>query len=284
MAWSVSVIKNKDVLPNGEPSKRLQTWLAVEKDLGIKIPIFVLLPKDMGKCEKVIFSIHGTMRNAKSYRKIFVESLIHENILLLAPLFDDLKFKSALALTLGNLSDGLIRNGVTPNVPEEIRTFTAIDKIFLSLREKYNGLKSYSIFGHSAGAQFAHRFAIFAKSSFLNTVVAANAGWYTLLDESIEYPYGVKDLFNKSDLKKILSRRVIIIAGENDTMQDRHLRLTEKTLLQGKNRFERAQYAVKKTDCLAKDLGVTNNWRLVIVPELKHNANSAKAYALEYLI
>jgi hypothetical protein len=53
----------------------------------------------------------------------------------------------------------------------------------------------YDMYGHSAGAQFVHRYLQFYDSPKVKKAVAANAGWYTFPNEAINYPYGIKSLF-----------------------------------------------------------------------------------------
>jgi hypothetical protein len=45
------------------------------------------------------------------------------------------------------------------------------------------------MFGHSAGAQFVTRFVTFMPQH-RPIAVAANAGWYTTLDDLVEFPTG----------------------------------------------------------------------------------------------
>ena len=71
--------------------------------------------------------------------------------------------------------------GVTRGAKQISWAFTSIEYIFdvlLVAGLKKNG---YSLFGHSAGAQFAHRFVLFSPvGSRCLQVVSANAGWYTM--------------------------------------------------------------------------------------------------------
>jgi len=50
----------------------------------------------------------------------------------------------------------------------------------------------FSMFGHSAGAQFVHRYITFMPQGHLRAAVAANSGWYTLPDQTLKLPYGLK--------------------------------------------------------------------------------------------
>ena len=53
-------------------------------------------------------------------------------------------------------------------------------------------VEEYSLFGHSAGAQVAHRFLYFIHPNRASRTVLANSGYYTMPIEEISYPYGLK--------------------------------------------------------------------------------------------
>ena len=66
-------------------------------------------------------------------------------------------------------------------------------QVFENIKTNLNYLgNSYNMFGHSAGAQFVHRFIQFKPLSRVDKAVSANAGWYTLPDTTIDFPYGLK--------------------------------------------------------------------------------------------
>jgi len=86
----------------------------------------------------------------------------------------------------------------------------------------------FSMFGHSAGAQFVHRYITYMPQGHLRAAVAANAGWYTLLDQAVKLPYG---LFytgtNKKSVKQTLARPLTVLLGTADTdTKHKHLRNT----------------------------------------------------------
>jgi ribulose 1,5-bisphosphate carboxylase large subunit-like protein len=56
---------------------------------------------------------------------------------------------------------------------------------FRTHREKTGHTTSY-LFGHSAGARYAHRMVEFVPEAKAKMVIAANSGWYTLPDLNLD--------------------------------------------------------------------------------------------------
>ncbi|MFT6583203.1 MAG: hypothetical protein ACJAU6_003656 [Alphaproteobacteria bacterium] len=106
-----------------------------------------------------------------------------------------------------------------------------------------NVSKSYAMYGHSAGAQFVHRFIYFTPDARLTRAVAANAGWYTMPGFDIAYPYGLGGAgLSPANLHRALSARLVVLLGMRDTdTSHRHLRRTEGANAQGPHRFARGQ-------------------------------------------
>jgi pimeloyl-ACP methyl ester carboxylesterase len=68
-----------------------------------------------------------------------------------------------------------------------------LERLVATLRSEL-GLadEAFDLWGHSAGAQFAHRFALFRPAAPVRRIVAAGAGWYTTPDLELDFPYGLR--------------------------------------------------------------------------------------------
>ena len=72
-------------------------------------------------------------------------------------------------------------------------TFSLIKSVFDTVRKDTGSSRTkYDMWGHSAGAQFVHRYVTFMPDTRVDRAVSANAGWYTLPDVDVAYPYGLK--------------------------------------------------------------------------------------------
>lgn len=149
------------------------------------------------------------------------------------------------------------RDGRLP--PRVDWAWPSIEKVFDHLKAATGSkARGYILFGHSAGAQFAHRFAIFAGRTRATRIIAANAGWYTMPDFSIRFPYGLKTSpASEADLKVALAAPLTVMLGERDTNSNHHaLRHNRRADRQGVNRFEREQAFFRQAEAEADRLGV----------------------------
>lgn len=131
-------------------------------------------------------------------------------------------------------------------LPEEQWSYSVIETIFDYVKEETGNQSTlYSMFGHSAGAQFVHRFVTFKQNTRLDKAIAANSGWYTVPDTQIEYPYGLKNsgFSDKPTLTHLFSSNLIVALGDKDTdPNDSSLRHTPEADAQGLYRYARGEH------------------------------------------
>jgi len=86
--------------------------------------------------------------------------------------------------------------------------FADVERLFdLVVSTTKSKQKTYDLFGHSAGGQFAHRFALFNPQSRANKILAANSGWYTVVDHEALFPFGLSGApLTKTDLEQTIKQ------------------------------------------------------------------------------
>lgn len=103
--------------------------------------------------------------------------------------------------------------------------------------------RTIDLAGFSGGGQFAHRYALISSISIRRAVVAA-AGWYTMLDPEVTFPFGTGDgpaLGGRPvSVDALLALPLRIMVGEQDVRRDAWLRTGSKVDAQGPNRLVRA--------------------------------------------
>jgi hypothetical protein len=245
---------------------------------GRPMNVWSYRPKALPPTGPVIFVMAGARRDARRYRDKWQSYAERFKTLLLAPEFSTELFPGGRAYNLGNVAP----KGGASGVPKD-NTFTIIEEIFDYAR-KVAGVasESYRIYGHSAGAQFVHRLVLFNPRARLDFAVAANAGWYTLPNFTVAFPYGLKDSgITSEDLKLALGKRLLIALGENDTdPNDRVLNRSAGAMRQGAARLERGRNFFRQAEHAAAQFDAPFNWQLITVPGAGHqDAAMARAIA-----
>lgn len=225
---------------------------------GTKIRVFYYIPMEGDvRNMKVQFVMHGVNRNADSYCESWQTKAEQYGLIILTPLFDKNNFPSE-KYQLGNVcSKG------TMNYEDEM-TFSIIDAIFKAFVQKFDiADQTYNIYGHSAGAQFVHRFVLFYDSPYLDKAVAANAGTYTFISNKQDFPYGYRNLGGLSAVsKKAFQKKLVVFLAEGDTIRDSYLNVTNEADKQGPNRFVRGNNFFKSAEEYAARKNIPFLWQL----------------------
>jgi pimeloyl-ACP methyl ester carboxylesterase len=241
---------------------------------GKTLRIFYHIPSDVSSNTPIIFVFHGNSRNAFDYRNAMVEKANAFNFIVIAPEFSNINFPTGDAYNLGNVFvDGDNPSASTLN-PEEEWTFSVIEPLFDYIKQNLNNTTlKYHVFGHSAGAQFAHRFAMFKPHARYDKMVVSAGGWYTVTDLNIRFPYGFGDSpLEHIELSNLFNKQIMIQVGSLDNDPNApQLRRNEFADAQGLNRLARAQHFYNKAAQLAQQNGFSFQWELHVNANADHN-------------
>lgn len=231
------------------------------------LDIFYHLPEAVDENTKILFIIHGNSRNADDYLKVWRKLTEGENVALFAPHFKRNSFISFNTLQMST-SNGVIRSD------KNLYLNNSIDTLFEFIKSKFNlKANSYDIYGHSAGAQFVHRYLLMSEDPKVNIAVAANAGWYTFLNGA-NFPYGVKNppiILSDSNVKVFLGTNLHILIGSNDIDVDSSINKSDGAQKQGLNRLQRAKNFFDYTNLIVEQNDLTFNWKYQLVPGAPHS-------------
>lgn len=245
---------------------------------GPALPVFYQLPEEVTADTPVVFVMHGVNRDADRYRDEWAALARQHGFIAVVPQFANTDFPGSLGYNTGYFTeeDGIPR-------PRALWSFAAIEALFDDIRMRFGtGATHCSIYGHSAGAQFVHRFTLFMPEARIKRAVAANAGWYTMPDRDIGFPYGLGDTpVSAGSLAAALGKPLIVLLGTADTDRaDPDLRKTPEADAQGPQRYARGQAFYARGQSAAAASGVTFGWQLERVPGIGHsNAGMAAAAA-----
>lgn len=256
--------------------------ISVESPAGLKQHVFLARPLGLSVDRPVVFVLHGSDRDAAAELDTWSALAEKHDFLLVVPEFSDRNFPEAEAYNLGNAYGP--KGGVRD--PSNW-AFSAIEPIFDAVRARFGmTAQGYAIYGHSVGAQFVHRFLFHVPDARVNRAVAANAGWYTMPDLTLEFPYGLKgSAVGRDQLRRALQLPLTVLLGEDDTDPEHaNLQRTPEALAQGPHRFARGQAFWESGRVAARQLGVPFTWRLETVPGADHDNRKMALAAVPYLL
>lgn len=248
---------------------------------GPELRVFLLRPKGAGDNAPVVFVMHGVKRDADRYFDEWRPLADRYGFVLVVPEFSEAQFKGASGYNLGGLVD---ESGAAGDRARS--AFAAIEPLFDAVRDRY-GLSTgrYVLYGHSAGAQFAHRFAMFGFGARASAVIAANAGWYTFPGTG-DWPYGPHGLSaGLYDRDRALAAPLIVLAGEADTDSGHpSLRRTREADAQGASRYDRALAFYSAGAALAGERATRFGWSCVTAPGVDHDDAKAAPFAVALIL
>lgn len=258
---------------------------------GTNIPIFYHIPKSFSAGTKVLLVLPGAGRNAWRYRDTWIQASEKYNVMILSPHYSEKQYPEFWSYNLANMISDVTINPsrtaidsykIVQNDKQWI--FSDFDRIFDLAVNKLNlTAKSYDMFGHSAGGQILHRYAIFANHSKANRILSSNSGWYTVTTDAAPFPYGLNGLtHDATQLSKSLKKKLVLFLGDLDDDNETrgHLVRNPELDVQGTNRVDRGKYFYQQAKQYAKKSDLQYGWKLHIVEGIGHDyVNMGKAAA-----
>ncbi|MDR1273084.1 MAG: hypothetical protein LBK12_00905 [Odoribacteraceae bacterium] len=205
----------------------------------------------------LLFLFPGIERNADDYLDAWIPAASAARHAVFAFEFPAARYTNNEYIT-GNVMDADGRLN-----PRERWTFSIVDAAFEHVRSLTGASAThFNMFGHSAGAQFVHRYLLFNPLAPVDKAVAANAGWYTMPDLSVDFPHGLKGTpVTPDDLRKAFGRNLTIHLGTGDTRQDGSLNTSPGAMKQGPHRYARGLYFYTNSRDLAALAGAPFLWQ-----------------------
>ncbi len=231
--------------------------LSLEVDPKQKYYLF--LPA--GKSKGLAVNVHGLSINADSHISMLAPLAEKFGFALLAPVFppeDSPQYNLLGPGTSGRRSD-LVFNDILEDVSRRTGIYTS--RIFLN--------------GYSAGGQFAHRYAL-AYPERIQALSVSSPGFYTMPDDSVLYPYGLKGMdhtLGKSiDFQRFLHIPLLVNVGDEDTVRGgRFLITAELDKTQGMTRVERAKTWFSSIKAEAVKRGIQGFYRFELLHGVGHS-------------
>jgi len=269
------------------------------------ITVYYHKPKNFTSKSKVLMVIPGSGRNGDDYRDSWIEASEKHSVLILSPSYAEKDYPFWDYHLGGMVKEIDLRKGVTfkknsnqvfidedivefkPNADSNQWIYHDFDRIFMIAKKAAKSKqRKYDMFGHSAGGQILHRYALIYPNSKANRILASNAGSYTLPNANTAMPFGLKNTgINNKDLKKSFKKNLILFLGELDNADEKGGKLlrSKTTDKQGTHRLARGTYFYKNSTETAKILKTKFNWKLKIISGIGHNQRKMAKAAAIYL-
>ena len=280
----------------------------IEGGVGHKdkvIKVYYHKPKNFQPQSRILIVIPGSGRNGDSYRDSWKEKSEKYGVLILSPMYLELEYDFGDYHFGGLMYDLALEESVTyvensnqvildeesfsfkvnSNADEWI--FNDFNRLFESVVTAIGSEQTeYDIFGHSAGGQILHRFAIFQPNSKVNRIVASNSGSYTLPDFSSGLPFGIKNTsLTEAKLESSFKKHLVLFIGELDNEDEKGGLLLRSPSVdkQGLHRLARGRFFYNEAQAIANKLAFDFNWELVIIPNVGHNFRKMGEAAADFL-
>lgn len=231
-----------------------------------RTPLPVYYARGHGRAQdlRVLVVMHGTERNGGDYRDAWAPLVAGRPIMVIVPEFGKAAFPG-LTYNLGGMG-----NDEVLDLPQAQWLFGYIEPLVAQVQADLESSDpTYDIFGHSAGAQFVHRYVEFGRPAHLRRAIAANAGWYTVPAADIDFPYGLRGA-PAVDARSAYGTDLTVLLGSND-LDSENLRQDAGAMAQGATRLARGHtfFEAARADAARRHLAF--RWSFQTVPGVAHD-------------
>ena len=258
--------------------------LEIDEPAGVTaetMAVFYHRPATWRPDGRVVVVMHGLPRTAELYRDQWRDLAEAGRFLLLVPEFSRGKFPGTRWYNYGNAVD---------DQGQPVRradwSFLALDRVVQAAMARAGATRGvFSIYGHSAGAQFLHRYLLLTGAPLAETLVIANSGAYTLPRSDRAFPEGLAGIALGPEVRaSVFRRHVVVLLGEADT-DPNHATLPRQpwAMAQGTHRFARGWFFFDTMRLVAEAQGALFTWRVATVPGVGHSNGGMARYAAEQL-
>ena len=244
------------------------------------ISVYYFRPATWTHEQPVFIAFPGYTRNAKGFAKRLEELAVKYNMLIASPEFSTKKYPGACCYQEGNMTNADDIHGTI--LPRQNWNFDTVDRLVEAIRERTHAKGKVILFGHSAGGQFMHRYSLFSRNCTADAILCANAGWFTMPDRTVPFPYGIQNIpITDKELGRAFSRPVMMLMGSLDVSRNKPFRDTPEADAQGKNRMERCQNYVHQCEAKAQELHVPFLWKTHIIEGSAHEGSKMAEGAMK---
>lgn len=279
VSFSTLTCFGKETFPSGEG--RFDYTFTTES-LNDTLPVFYYIPGNFERGKMpVVMGFHGNDRDCSYWIETWKEYADRQGFMFFIPWFTHENFPTWRYQEVGiKDTDGNI-------LDQNCRTTAMVDSLISHILS-YSGTeeRKVTLYGHSAGGQFVHRFMLLNDSPYVKKAVIGNPGWFTFPDKDKNYSYGIGDLeeIDSAQIRNMVAKNIILQLAEGDTLRESYLRKTPEADRQGLNRLERGNNFFDRLKVISQENRWDFNWRKIYVPDVGHDAIAMSRHAAKYLL
>ena len=240
---------------------------------GQPVEVLSYSPAGLPKDRPIVMSLHGVSRFAAPMLERWKPLADQLGLHVIVPHFDEEHFPGD-SYAMGGYDMGAVGT----------RSIDALGLAFDQFKAR-KGLtaKQFGLFGHSAGAQLAHRYLMLSENPRVRAAVVSAAGWFTMPCTNSQWPYGLAGTgVTLPDLDAIWPKKVMLLVGENDTGRT-DLRWTDQAIAQGSTRIERSKAYFNQACSVASQRGQPIDWHMELVGNCAHESSKPIQRAASFL-
>lgn len=229
----------------------------------------VYVPKGLRTPERLLFLAHGSLEQSSA--------LDEARRVIEAPPWRELAESHGVIL-VSLAFDGQQFAGYRYLLGEQVGPDAFLLSICETFRQRFPDLESrVLLYGHSAGGQFVHRFALTHPERVAAAVVVA-AGSYAFPEREVAWPFGMREAPLEEGFVRAAQLPITVVVGSQD-----ETRLDPAPAQKGHNRIERGQAWVAAMRELADREAFTPRVRFVLLAGLDHTSYRLAPEAAPYL-
>jgi hypothetical protein len=229
----------------------------------------------------ILIVIPGARRNAGEYRDQWAD-LATANGFIVLTLEGALEhFPTEYEYNAGGVIDS---SGALQ--PEQKWLFSSVEPLFDDFCDRFgSNRKSYSLYGHSAGGGFVHRYMLMKPNARVDCAVAANPAFCSYPTTEHDYPFGVGGIGTSDDeLRDWFSKPLVMLLGDRDIgPRTKPLSNGPKARRQGPNVFSRGLGFFQQAHIVAKRIDAPLAWRIEVIHAVGHSNTHMASYTAKYL-
>lgn len=248
---------------------------------GLPLRVEYCIPEGANADTPILIVVPGARRNAGEYRDQWADLAIANGFIVLTLGASAEYFPTEYDYNAGGVVSvsGKVR-------PHRERLFAAIEPMFEDFCRRFpSDRETYSIYGHSAGGGFVHRYLLMEPEARVDAAICANPAFCSFPQREWPYPFGMGGVnVNDKALAAWFGKPLTVLLGDRDlNPRTKPLSNGPSARRQGPHVYGRGLNFFQTALAEASRLDTPLMWRLVVVNRVGHSNQHMASHAVKLL-